>query len=76
MADLNLTVLTFCWISEIQRQFNKRVKYEVNKRFGLNYLADHQVRDLDVKDMQRIRSKSCFMNILKYVSKLDSCLNC
>ena len=41
---------------EIQRQFNKRVKYEVNKKFGSYYLADHQVRELDVKEMHRIRS--------------------
>jgi len=42
---------------EIQRQFNKRVKYEVNKKFGSYYLAEHQVRELDVKEMHRIKKK-------------------
>ncbi|CAF0825894.1 unnamed protein product [Brachionus calyciflorus] len=42
---------------EIQRLFNKRVKYEVNKKFGSNYLAEHQVRELDVKEMYRIKRK-------------------
>jgi hypothetical protein len=40
----------------MQRLFNKRVKYEVNKTFGSNYLAEHQVRELDVKEMLKIRS--------------------
>ncbi|RNA29753.1 hypothetical protein BpHYR1_047166 [Brachionus plicatilis] len=42
---------------EIQRLFNKRVKYEVNKKFGPKYLAEHQVRELDVKEMYRIKKK-------------------
>lgn len=42
---------------ELQRRFNKRVKYEVNRKFGSSYLADHQVRELDVKEMHRIRNK-------------------
>jgi hypothetical protein len=40
----------------MQRLFNKRVKYEVNKTFGSDYLAEHQVRELDVKEMLKIRS--------------------
>lgn len=42
---------------EIQRLFNKRVKYEVNKKFGAKFLAEHQVRELDVKEMYKIKSK-------------------
>lgn len=42
---------------EIQRLFNKRVKYEVNKKFGPKFLAEHQVRELDVKEMYKIKSK-------------------
>lgn len=42
---------------EIQRLFNKRVKYEVNKKFGSKFLAEHQVRELDVKEMHKIKSK-------------------
>lgn len=41
---------------EVQRMFNKRVKYEVNRKFGDNYLFDHQVRELDVKTMAKIRN--------------------
>ncbi len=38
----------------MQRFFNKKVKYEVNKTFGSNYLVEHQVRDLDVKEILKI----------------------
>jgi len=44
------------FLKEIQRLFNKRVKYEVNKKFGTNYLAEHQVRELDLKEMHNIKS--------------------
>jgi hypothetical protein len=44
------------FFKEIQRLFNKRVKYEVNKKFGTNYLAEHQVRELDLKEMHNIKS--------------------
>jgi hypothetical protein len=50
-------------LEEIQRLFNKRVKYEVNRKFGSDYLADHQVRELDVKEMHKIKSSlSCFVD--------------
>jgi hypothetical protein len=42
---------------EVQRLFNKRVKYEVNRKFGINYLAEHQVRQLDIRDMHNIKKK-------------------
>jgi hypothetical protein len=48
-------VISF-FFKEIQRLFNKRVKYEVNKKFGTNYLAEHQVRELDLKEMHNIKS--------------------
>ena len=46
---------------ELQRLFNKRVKYEVNRKFGPNYLAEHQVRELDFKEMLSIKSESNFV---------------
>ncbi len=56
MSNLFVVFFFLFIIKEVQRQFNKRVKYEVNKKFGSFYLADHQVRELDVKEMHRIRS--------------------
>ena len=42
---------------ELQRLFNKRVKYEVNRKFGRDFLMHHQVRELDVKEMHKIKKR-------------------
>ncbi len=50
--------------TEQQRIFNKYVKNEVKKEFGENYLAIHQVRDLDFEIMQSIKSELSFKLVL------------
>jgi hypothetical protein len=42
---------------EMQKLFNRFVKQQVKKAFGENYLAKHQVRELDFEIMQKIKSK-------------------
>lgn len=49
--------------------FNKRVKYEVTRKFGPNYLAEHQVRELDVKEMHKIKSW-ILLSLLFYLQKI------
>jgi len=53
-------LLLLFFIKELQKIFNKRVVYEVKRNFGKNYLADHQVRDLDSVKMLHIRGKYIF----------------
>ncbi len=57
----------------MKRLFNKRVKYEVNKKFGSDYLAEQQVRELDVKEMLKIKSiylDFIFKTMIIYQKKL------
>ncbi len=55
MLFLCRALIILILIEELQKIFNKRVVYEVKRNFGKNYLADHQVRDLDSVKMLQIR---------------------
>ncbi len=58
---------------EQQKIFNKYVKNEVKREFGENYLAKHQVRDLDFEIMQNIKSKSILH--AQFLFRGPKCLN-
>lgn len=57
IRNITVAILKIVSFIELQKLFNKRVKYEVKKKFGKNCLADNQIKELDFKEMCRIKSE-------------------